>query len=124
MERQVVIRNLPEALKVVKEMHLASPDEWTGEYRDAARSTIGMVLQQHMEEQVADHLSWAFRKGIPDRRNGSYLRQVLTELGNVVLSIPRTRHFSPRGIIAAYARRIREIDHLILACLQESWEEV
>jgi len=115
MERQSVIKNLPEALRVVKEMKLAS-DEWTGEYRDAARSTIAQVLKQQMDEQVAGHLSWAYQKGIPDRKNGSYLRHVLTEIGNVILAIPRTRHFSPRGIIAAYARRVREIDHLILAC--------
>ncbi len=116
MERQIVIKNLPEALNVVKEMNLTSQDEWTGEYRDRARSTIATVLKGHMEEQVAGHLSWAYQKGIPDRRNGSYVRHVLTELGNVVLSVPRTRHFSPRGILAAYARRVREIDHLILAC--------
>lgn len=116
MERQIVIKNLPEALNVVKEMNLASPDEWTGEYRDAARATIGKVLKEQMEQQVAGHLSWAYQRGIPDRRNGSYARHVLTELGNVILSIPRTRHFSPRGILAAYARRVREIDHLILAC--------
>ncbi|HVN25319.1 MAG TPA: IS256 family transposase [Syntrophorhabdales bacterium] len=116
MERQIVIKNLPEALQVVKEMNLASQEEWTGEYRDAARNTIATVLKQQMDRQVAGHLSWAYQKGIPDRKNGSYVRHVLTELGNVILAIPRTRHFSPRGIIAAYARRVREIDHLILAC--------
>ncbi len=115
MERQVVIKNLPEALRVVKEMKLAS-GEWTGEYRDAARDAIGKVLKEQMEEQVAGHLAWIFQKGIPDRRNGSYLRHVLTELGNIILTIPRTRRFIPHGIIAAYARRVREIDHLILAC--------
>jgi transposase-like protein len=115
VERQVVIKNLPEALRVVKEMKLGS-DEWTGEYRDAARHTIAAVLKGQMEEQIAGHLSWVFQKGIPDRRNGSYLRRVLTELGNVILTIPRTRRFIPHGIIAAYARRVREIDHLILAC--------
>lgn len=115
MERQSVIRTLPEALQVVKEMKLAS-DEWTGEYREAARAAISTVLKEQMEEQITRHLAWVFRKGIPDRRNGSYLRQVLTELGNVMLRIPRTRCFIPRGILAAYARRTREIDHLILAC--------
>lgn len=115
MERQIVIKNLPEALRVVKEMKLAS-DEWTGEYRDAARHTIAAVLKEQMEEQIAGHLAWVFQKGIPDRRNGSYLRHVLTELGNVILAIPRTRRFIPHGILAAYARRTREIDHLILAC--------
>jgi len=69
-----------------------------------------------MEERIAHHLSRAYQKGIPDRRNGSYLRHVLTELGNITLAIPRTRCFSPRGVIAAYSRRIKEIDHLILAC--------
>lgn len=116
MERKAVIKNLSEALRVVKEMHVASPDERAGEYHDAARSTIALVLHKQMEAQVAGHLSWAYRKGIPDRRNGSYVRQVLTELGNVALSIPRTRRFSPRGSIAAYARRVRQIDHLVLAC--------
>jgi transposase-like protein len=100
---------------MVKEMKLTS-DEWTGEYRDAARDAIGKVLKEQMEEQVAGHLAWVFRKGIPDRRNGSYLRHVLTELGSIILTIPRTRRFIPHGIIAAYARRVREIDHLILAC--------
>ena len=116
MEKQTVIRSLPEALKVIKEMNLGSADEWAGEYRDAARNTVARVLKDQMEERVAGHLSWAYQKGISDRRNGSYIRHVLTELGSIALSIPRTRRFSPRGIIAAYARRIREIDHLILAC--------
>jgi transposase-like protein len=116
MERQAVIKNLPEALQVVKEMNLASQEEWTGEYRDTARAAIGTVLKEQMEGQIAGHLSWAYQKGIPDRRNGSYTRHVLTELGNLILAIPRTRCFSPRGILAAYARRTRKIDHLILAC--------
>ena len=40
MEKQTVIKNLPEALKVVKEMNLGRDDEWGGEYRDAARASI------------------------------------------------------------------------------------
>jgi putative transposase len=116
VENQTVVRTLPEALKMIKEMNLTSRDEWAGEYQEAARGTVARVLKERMEERVAGHLSWAYRKGIPDRRNGIYLRRLLTELGDIVLSIPRTRCFSPKGIIAAYARRIKEIDHLILAC--------
>lgn len=112
MEKQAVIRTLPDALKVIKDMNLGSADEWSGDYRH----TIARVLKDQMEERIAGHLSWAYNKGIPDRRNGSYIRRVLTELGTVALSIPRTRCVTPKGIIAAYARRIREIDHLILAC--------
>jgi len=116
VEKQAVIKTLPEALKLIKEMNLSSSDEWTGDYRGTARETIGKVLKEQMEQQVAGHLSWAYQRGIPDRRNGTYLRHLLTELGDVILAIPRTRCFSPRGIIAAYARRVQEIDHLILAC--------
>ncbi len=116
MEKLAVVRTLPEALKVIKEMNLVSKDEWTGDYRDAARKTVAAVLKDQMEERLARHLSWVFQKGIPDRRNGSYVRHVLTELGTLILAVPRTRLFSPKGIIAAYARRIRELDHLILAC--------
>lgn len=115
MERQIVIKNLPKALQMVKEMKVSS-DEWAGDYRDAARSTIAAVLKQQMDTQVTAHLSRTCEQGIPDRRNGSYVRRILTELGDIILAIPRTRCFSPRGILAAYARRVREIDHLILAC--------
>lgn len=116
MERRIVIKNLPEALNMVKEMNLASDDEWSGEYRDVARTSIANILKDRMEEKVAHHLAWAYQRGIPDRRNGSYVRHVLTEIGDIMLAIPRTRWFSPRGIIAAYARRTRQIDHLILSC--------
>ncbi len=115
MEKQAIIRSLPEALRMIKDMSLASRDEWGGEYQEAARKTVAKVLKDQMEERVAGHLSWAYQKGIPDRRNGAYLRHLLTELGDIELSIPRTRSYSPKGIIAAYARRIKEIDHLILA---------
>jgi len=114
MEQQIITKSLSKALNMVKEMNLSSEDEWGGDYRDAARKSISMILKQRMEERVAGHLSWAYQQGIPDRRNGTYIRHVLTELGDVVLSVPRTRHFSPRGIITAYARRTKEIDHLIL----------
>ena len=100
---------------MIKEMNLTSADEWAGDYRDQARETVANVLKNQMEERVAHHLAWAFGKGIPDRRNGTYVRRVLTELGTIALSIPRTRIFSPKGVIAAYARRIGQIDELVLA---------
>jgi hypothetical protein len=104
VEKQTAIETLPEALKAIKEMHLTSADEWAGDYRDAARDTVAKVLKEQMEERVAGHLSWAFNKGIPDRRNGSYMRSVLTEMGNIIVAIPRTRSFikyPPTTVLAA-----------------------
>ncbi len=114
MEKQIITRSVSKALSMVKEMNLSSGDEWGGDYRDLTRSAITAILREQMERRVAGHLSWAYQRGIPDRRNGSYVRHVLTELGDVTLKVPRTRHFSPRSVIAAYARRTKEIDHLIL----------
>ena len=45
MKRQTVIRTLPEALKLIKEMNLTSRDEWAGDYRDTARDTIARALK-------------------------------------------------------------------------------
>lgn len=116
MKRQAVIRTLPEALNMIKEMNLTSSDEWAGDYRDAAREAIARLLKDRMKEKIAGHLSWAYNQGIPDRRNGVYVRHILTELGDISLAIPRTRLFSPKDVIAAYARRVKQIDQLILSC--------
>ena len=116
MERQLVIKTLPEALKVVKEMNLTSDDEWGGECREGARGVLAKILKDRMEEKVANHLASAYRDEIADRRNGSYVRRVLTEIGKIVLSVPRTRLFSPKNVVVAYARRTKEIDRLILTC--------
>lgn len=114
--KQIVIKTLPEALKVIKEMKLASGTEWAGAYREAARSAISAVLREEMETLVGERLSWASQKGIQDRKNGSYPRHILTELGDILLSVPRTRRYSPNTVLVAYARRTQEIDNLILAC--------
>jgi putative transposase len=51
-----------------------------------------------------------------DRRNGSYRRHLLTELGEIELAVPRTRRFAPIAVLRAYARRAEQLDRMILAC--------
>jgi transposase-like protein len=55
-------------------------------------------------------------RGEADRRNGSYRRRILSELGDIELSVPRTRTYSPVGVVRAYARRTSEVDRMILVC--------
>ena len=52
-----------------------------------------------------------------DRRNGHYTRWLMTELGDIELRVPRTRHFCPTEVQKSYARRAPEIDRAILAGL-------
>ena len=39
-----------------------------------------------------------------DRRNGHYTRWLMTELGDIELRVPRTRHFCPTEVQKSYAR--------------------
>lgn len=131
MEHKIMIRSLPEAMAVVKEMNVLSGDEWTGDYRQSAKDAIASFLADRMEEKRDAHLAMAKIQGIPDRRNGYYMRHLLTELGDVPVSVSRTRTYTPIGVIRAYARRSQDADRLILACfllglstrkVGESWE--
>jgi putative transposase len=52
-----------------------------------------------------------------DRRNGSFPRHLLTELGDIELCVPRTRGVSVRfKVLRAYGRRVGHVDRMILAC--------
>jgi transposase-like protein len=68
-----------------------------------------------MAAAVDRHLDQLAAEDAADRRNGYYRRHLLTELGDIELSVPRTRRYSPTEVIRAYARRTREIDRVILA---------
>ena len=114
-QNRIMIRSLPEAMAVVKEMNIASSEEWTGDYRGAARDAISSFLTDRMTQKLRFHLAEREAGGIPDRRNGHYMRHLLTELGDVLVSVPRTRTYNPVEVIRAYARRSQDVDRLILA---------
>ena len=113
--RSVVIDSLPQAYEVIKEMNLDT-DQWEADYRTAGRQSLEIILEGRMQERISWYLDEMVRLGRADRRNGSFSRHLLTELGDIELSIPRTRHFSPISIVRAYARRASQIDRMILAC--------
>jgi putative transposase len=68
-----------------------------------------------MAAAVDRHLAQLAADDAPDRRNGHYTRHLLTTLGDIELCVPRTRRYSPSGVLRAYARREAEIDRVILA---------
>ncbi len=115
MPRTVTIKSLPEAFAVIKEMQGQDCD-WGEDYRAAGRAALVEILEGQMALRVDRHLEEIARRGQADRRNGGYSRWLLTELGRIELSVPRTRHFSPHPVVRAYARRASHIDRMILAC--------
>jgi putative transposase len=114
MPQAVTIKSLPEAFEVVKAMQ-AQGLEWGEGYRPLGRRAIAEMLEGQMAQAVDAHLERMAALDEADRRNGCYRRQLLTELGDIELSVPRTRRFSPKGVLKAYARRSAEIDRAILA---------
>ncbi len=115
MSQSATIESLPHAFRMMEEMQ-AQDIEWGEDYRHAAAAALKDVLEDRMAGGVDRHLEEMARRAVADRRNGSYRRWLMTELGEIELSVPRTRHFSALNVVRAYARRARHIDRMILAC--------
>jgi putative transposase len=105
------ITKIQQAFKEIKDMQC---DTWEGDYRPAARDALKDILEHRMGNAIDAHLEQKRIQGFPDRRNGSYPRHLLTELGDLLLRIPRTRTFSARVLLKRFARRASSIERLIL----------
>jgi transposase-like protein len=102
------------AFEVVKAMQATGLD-WGEGYRPLGRQAVAEIIEGQMTAAVDRYLDQLGADAAADRRNGYYRRQLLTELGDIELNVPRTRRYSPTEVIRAYARRTREIDRVILA---------
>ena len=111
----VTIESLPEAFAMLQAMQ-AEGLCWGEGYRPLARQAVAEIIENQMRRAVDAHLERMAELEVADRRNGSYSRHLLTELGDIALAVPRSRCYNPRRVIRAYARRTGEIDRMILAC--------
>ncbi|HVX73723.1 MAG TPA: IS256 family transposase [Devosia sp.] len=102
------------AFEIVKAMQADGLD-WDEGYRPVGRRALEAIIEAQMAAAVERYLDQLEADAAPDRRNGTYRRHLLTELGDIELAVPRTRRYSPVEVIRAYARRTREIDRVILA---------
>lgn len=114
MQQVAAVRSVKQAVRMLKHMQVQAP-EWV-DYRDAGRDALARILQERMHGLVGNRIAELAAAGVADRRNGAYRRELLTSLGVIELAIPRSRTYSPRGLIQAYARRERWVDRVILAC--------
>jgi len=108
-------RNVNRALKEVNAF------EWEGDYRFETRKKLKEVLEGGLTIEVEQHLGrgpYERRESgdKKDYRNGSYARHFLTELGDLIVRIPRTRKGFISKVLEAYRRRSRSVDHLMMAC--------
>ncbi len=115
MPQAVTIRSLPRAFELVKGMQAQGLD-WGEGYRALGRDAIAAILQGQMGQAIDEHLDRMAVLDEADRRNGSYPRHLLTELGDIEMTVPRTRRFAPIAVVRAYARRPEQVDRMILSC--------
>ena len=111
-QRAATITSLPMAFELVKQMRADGLDLGEG-FRDLGHQALGGVIEELMSDCVDRWLDGLDEHDAPDRRNGFYSRRILTELGDIELSVPRTRRYCPTEILRAYARRTAEIDREI-----------
>jgi len=112
---KATVRNVNRALKEINAF------EWEGDYRAEAGNRLRELLEERMDEELELYLGRAKHErreeGDPeDYRNGSYLRHLLTEIGDLILRVPRSRKGFLSRVLEAYRRRSRSVDQLIMAC--------
>ncbi len=98
MPQTVTIRSLPAAFEIMKGMQ-AQGLEWGEDYRPLGRDALVEILEGRMEEWLDERLTGMASQAVADRRNGHYRRHLLTELGDIELSVPRTRTFSAVRVV-------------------------
>ena len=113
-QRAATIKSLGQAFEVVKAMR-GDGLEWGEGYRPLGRLALTEIIEGRMAEAVDRRLDSLGVDDTADRRNGTYRRRLLSELGDIELAVPRTRRYCPTEVLRAYARRSPEIDRVILA---------
>lgn len=83
--------------------------------RGAIRTGLELFLVEELEALVG--ADWYARVGgRRDRRNGTYVRRLLTSLGQIEVTVPRTRASgSASPVLGRYQRRTAELDALLTA---------
>jgi putative transposase len=114
-QRAATIRTVTKACEMIKEMS-SQGVSWSEDYRFYGRNALKDILEERMNNSIDRYLEELASREGEDRRNGTYGRHLLTELGDIELAVPRTRHFSAVKVVRAYARRAAHIDRMILSC--------
>lgn len=98
----------------VAEFDLPSQEEVRVDLRMLLRAAVQVAIESALEEEIRGIVGvkkWARLGGRKDVRNGSYLRRIVTGMGQVEVEVPRSRdHGSAAGVLGRYQRRADEID--------------
>jgi len=115
MSRGATVRSLRSACRIIKRLMRFEPEGWE-DHRSSGREALREILEERMQGHLQKVLAQEVAMGVGDRRNGQYRRHLLTAMGDIELSVPRTRRFSALQVVQAYTRRSPDVDRAVLAC--------
>ena len=84
--KQATARNVSRALKEINAF------DWEGDFKAHARQRLKEILEKRLEDEMAEYLGLNRYEHGADRvdyRNGSYIRHLLSELGDIEVLVPR-----------------------------------
>ena len=103
----------------VAELELPTQENVHADLRSVFQGAVKLALETVLDEVVRDLIGarrWQRLATRKDVRNGTYLRSLLTTMGLIEVSVPRTReNGSAADVLGRYRRRSAEIDDGIVA---------
>jgi putative transposase len=102
----------------VVEIRRATQDELRDDLRALFRGAIRLTLELVLEEELKAMVGARRFERVgsrKDHRNGTYLRRLLTSLGQIEVAVPRSReNGSPADVMGRYQRRSDELDAMLV----------
>jgi transposase-like protein len=80
------------------------------------RGAIRLMLECLLEHEVKEMVGARRYERLGSRRdhlNGTYLRRLMTSMGSIELTVPRTRQSGSPGVVGRYKRRTEDMDRLM-----------
>jgi putative transposase len=104
----------------VAELELPTQENFRTDLRDLFRGAVRVALEVALEDELREMVGakkWERQAQRVDRRNGTYLRRLITTMGAIDLEVPRAREGGSAGaaVIGRYKRRSAEIDDAMVS---------
>jgi len=104
----------------VAELEVPTQENIRTDLRSVFRGAIRVALEVILEEEVREMVGagrWERFGARVDRRNGTYLRKLITSMGAIDLEVPRAREGGSAGggVFGRYKRRTQEVDDTMVA---------
>jgi transposase-like protein len=105
-------------MEKIVEFERSTQDELRHELRALFQGAIRLTLEMVLEEELKAMVGARRFERIgsrKDHRNGTFLRRLLTSMGQIEVAVPRSRELgSPADVMGRYRRRTEELDDMIV----------